>query len=267
MSFFKSLSAVAVLAAATSAANAAVTLAWTDDTATIPATAQSVGNASVNGKLPPGQWYRYSLRVTLSGGDQFGGGRLRADLGENGSFYRQTILEDILDPDGEPIGTQPANQKANRLFAAGDASGPAASTSFGVAYPPTNTTEVSVLGNLNADGSEGDANSVVLPNGLNGTADNTDDSLISIVWGLAPTPTANAGTYIVARLTTNVPLSLVQLPGTEDILSAASSVNTIVGGAPGARVDMPGLFVAPIPEPTMGFALAGLGLLGLRRRK
>lgn len=262
MSFFKSLSAVAVLAAATSAANAAVTLAWTDDTATIPATAFTSGNASTNGRLTAPA-FRYQLRVTLSGGDQFGGGRLRADLGTAGAFYRQTILEDILDPDGNVIGSAPANQLANRLFGATDPSGPAANASFGVAYPPLNSTTVSLLGNLNADGTEGPSTGIVLPNGLNGTATGTDDGLVSVVWGLAPTPVANAGTFIIARLTSNIPLSIVS--GPLDIISAGSSINTIVGGSPGARVDMPSLFI--IPEPTMGFALAGLGLLGLRRRK
>jgi|GEM_PF-3550730 len=265
MSFFiKSLSAAAVLAAATSAVNAAVTLAWTDDSATIPATAYTTGNASINGTLPAGFNFRYSLRLTLSGGDQFGGGRLRAALGANGAFYRQTILETIFDPDGNPIGTVPANQLATRLFpASGNVDGNAAAASFGVAYPPLTSTNVLLLGNLNADGSEGPASGIVLPNGLNGSATGTDDSLISVVWGLAPTPVANAGTFIIARLTSNVPLLLTG--GVDDIISLGSSVNTIVGGSPGARVDVPSLFL--VPEPTMGFALAGLGLLGLRRRK
>ena len=143
-----------------------------------------------------------------------------------------------------------------------DADGNAAAASFGVASPPTISTTGSLLGNLNADGTEGPATGIVFPNGINGSANGTDDGLISVVCGLVPTPTAAAGTYIVARFTTNVPLNFV---AGIDIISAASSVNTIVGGAPGARVDMPGLFL--IPEPTMGFALTGLGLLGLRRRK
>jgi len=268
MSFFiKSLSAAAVLAAATSAVNAAVTLAWTDDTATIPASAfvNSATNPSINGRLSgaPGQWFRYQLRITLSGGDQFGGGRLRAALGSAGAFFRQTITQDILDPDGNPIGTEVLNQQANRLFPINDLSGGAAAASFGVAYPPLSSTTVSLLGNLNADGTEGPSSGIVLPNGLNGTATGTDDSLISVVWGLAPTPVANAGTFIIARLTSNVPLLLTG--GVDDIISLGSSVNTIVGGSPGARVDVPSLFL--VPEPTMGFALAGLGLLGLRRRK
>lgn len=245
MSFFKSLSAVAVLAAATSAANAAITLNWV--AIPIPADASTVGNATINGKLPAGAWNSYELRATITEGDRFGGGALRATAA-TGGFYRHTIV----DPDE----IEPAiNFDLTRLLP-GVASNPARGLSTGVAYPG-NPTGTSILGALRADGTQGPSSESVAPNGVDGTS--AADNLVSLVWGnAAPSVQPGDGTFAIARLTF--------LGDTVPAIGQGSVANRILGaGGTGPGVPIPQ--IPPIPEPTMGFALAGLGLLGLRRRK
>lgn len=215
----------------------------------IPPGAQTIGNFTINGKLPPGEWESWELRGTFTDGYRFGGGAIRATAAPSSAFYRHTTI----DPDD----VFPAlDHSLHRLLLA-SAANPARSVSIGFAYPgnPINT---SVVGALRADGTQGPVSEAVIPTGTDGTTP-AGDGLISLVW-VNPMPTVQPGdgTYPLVRLTFSVEGGVVQLP----TIGQGSSLHVILpDGTPG-----PFTPIAPIPEPTHCTIIAAAIALGLRVR-
>ena len=251
MRFKKFLVGAAASIGCAAPVNAAVSLAWVQ--IPIDPAAFTTGNATTNGRLPGGAWTSFELRLTTTAGDKFGGGALRAVLPLGFGFYRHTQLD-------ADEGQVPEEFPFNRLLA-GNATNPARGLSSGVSSPGNPTTTV-ILGGLRADGVQSPVAEVVIPDGLDGT-DGTDGTM-NPVWANGVPPTAGDGTFAIARLTANVELNLD--PQNMPIIGIASRSNVLLGtGGTGTPVPIPQLF-AIVPEPTMGFALAGLGLMAMRCR-
>lgn len=216
MSFVKSLSAVAVIGAAASAASAAIVPSWR---------VNPISSAAIAARPDLANAISVSLMVELTGGSLFNVAGVNVQT--TGALAGASIVQ------------------VDTLFGANDFRPSAALIGFAPAVEFDSYVHTT------------DANATpAVPGKYQGTgaAELRSTSAFNVSWGATPN-TGGSGLLEIARIT-----FLGAVPG---FTAVPGEVRDNLN--PNAAVALPPIPVA-VPEPTMGLALAGLGLLALRRK-
>ncbi|MDW8261790.1 MAG: hypothetical protein RMJ35_04625 [Phycisphaerales bacterium] len=239
MSLSKSLTAVAVIGAAASAANAAIIPFWRVNPIPSSAIANSGGLLTANS-------ISVSLMVELTGNSLFNVAGLDLTSNINGDpvlpgavFFQRSGggASNTQPPSQDDIDNSPGGVLAFDTYVC------TADPALAAAVP----------GRLNGTGAGQIGSPTLQTTGANRTALD-----FNVAWGSLPN-TGSPGIFEIARIT----FASGVFPGSTPIPFAKGRVSENTN--PTQFVAFPPIPVA-IPEPTVGFALAGLGLLAMRRK-